>query len=419
MAALGITSRDSILRAIEEFDRLGRDEFLRVYGFGRAKGYILLYNGEKYDSKAIIGVARKYEPGSSGPGKPSDFSGGEKRVVPVLERFGFEVRYPGRDHSKDAKAQLGPRYWAVCADPRQYRVLDAVREREFDTWTTKNKSIQAGDRLMIWKTAGKDEHRGVVAFAEVISDPQVRGDADNPYWIVPDDSPAPRVQVRYVRSPNLPLWIGGEQSALLEELSVARARGGTDFTVSPDQWDAVVKAAGGLLNEEGEPEIDLPPIGDVTIPIGDSSLIRTRTGSSGQGVAGSGGSRRSRNAKAVGDRAEEIALEYIKRYVPENTKVDWVANQGETPGWDIQYRNADGDLIAVEVKGTTASYFSTFELTQNELDAARRLSNRYWLYLVADCGGASPQIQRIQNPVSWVDEERINLKPIRWQASFC
>ena len=49
-----------MLEAIEEFDQVGRNYFLKKYHFGHAKSYWLVYDGRKYDSKAIIGVAHKY-----------------------------------------------------------------------------------------------------------------------------------------------------------------------------------------------------------------------------------------------------------------------------------------------------------------------------------------------------------------------
>jgi 5-methylcytosine-specific restriction protein A len=36
---------ESVHQAIAEFDRLGRDSFLSTYGFGKARGYLLIHNG--------------------------------------------------------------------------------------------------------------------------------------------------------------------------------------------------------------------------------------------------------------------------------------------------------------------------------------------------------------------------------------
>jgi hypothetical protein len=54
---------EAVRQAIAEFDSLGRDSFLNTYGFGKARGYFLVHNGQAYDSKAIAGVAHRYLPG--------------------------------------------------------------------------------------------------------------------------------------------------------------------------------------------------------------------------------------------------------------------------------------------------------------------------------------------------------------------
>ncbi len=80
-----------VLRAIEEYDRLGQDPFLAEYnGFGRATAYLLIYQGQSYDSKAILGVAYKFATGVRIG--PHEFSGGVYGAAGVLRRLGFEIR---------------------------------------------------------------------------------------------------------------------------------------------------------------------------------------------------------------------------------------------------------------------------------------------------------------------------------------
>lgn len=139
------------------------------------------------------------------------------------------------------------RYWAFAANPRKYRIEDAVHERDTDLWTTKGREIKVGDRAIIWKTGGGGRKRGIVAFAEVITNPEVRRDASNPYWLDPQAvyEMEERALVRYVLAPALPLWLGDQNAVILGELSVSRASGGTIFHVTPEQWEEVVEAAGG------------------------------------------------------------------------------------------------------------------------------------------------------------------------------
>ena len=87
--AFADVTRSAVLAAVGEFERLGRDEFLDVHGFGPAKSYFVEYNGRLYDSKAIFGVAH----GISGdrPWRSGDFTGGDKTVADQLRELGFTV----------------------------------------------------------------------------------------------------------------------------------------------------------------------------------------------------------------------------------------------------------------------------------------------------------------------------------------
>ena len=88
MTLSDIQSRKAILAAVEEFNRLGREAFLKKYGFGHARQYFLDFDEELYDSKAIVGVAHSYEFPNLGPLKPSEFNGGEVTVKRKLEELG-------------------------------------------------------------------------------------------------------------------------------------------------------------------------------------------------------------------------------------------------------------------------------------------------------------------------------------------
>lgn len=87
-----LTNREAVLRAIQEYDTLGRETFLAKYGFGKAKRYILCYGGRTYDSKAIAGVAYGYQYPQHGPLKSSEFCGGEDTVKKCLGAMGFKVK---------------------------------------------------------------------------------------------------------------------------------------------------------------------------------------------------------------------------------------------------------------------------------------------------------------------------------------
>ncbi|MER8491704.1 DUF3578 domain-containing protein [Mesorhizobium australicum] len=74
---------------MDEFDQLGRDDFLTKYGFGPSRSYFVQRSGKLYDSKAIVGAAHGYQHPAVGPLRPEDFSGGDGTVRPLLEKLGF------------------------------------------------------------------------------------------------------------------------------------------------------------------------------------------------------------------------------------------------------------------------------------------------------------------------------------------
>lgn len=86
-----LTEPGAVRNAAAEFDKLGRDEFLRRYGYRPALRYFARIDGRDYDSKALVGVAHGLQHPEKGRLAPSEFSGGEATVLPTLERLGFEV----------------------------------------------------------------------------------------------------------------------------------------------------------------------------------------------------------------------------------------------------------------------------------------------------------------------------------------
>jgi MoxR-like ATPase len=86
-----VTSAEAVRAAAREFDELGRDEFLRKYGFGRSVRYFARIDGALYDSKALIGAAHGIQHPERGPLTPRHFSGGDSTVIPLLYRLGIEV----------------------------------------------------------------------------------------------------------------------------------------------------------------------------------------------------------------------------------------------------------------------------------------------------------------------------------------
>jgi hypothetical protein len=140
-------------------------------------------------------------------------------------------------------------YWTLAANPSRYRVIDAVRDLEEQWWLTGGKDLHRGDRVAIWKYKGRDDHRGILAFGEVLTNPEMHDvpEDDSAYWVdVEAETSAPRVRVRYVIKPPAPLWLDlAPADSVIRQLRVSRAQGGTAHHVTPDQWAQLMSLVGG------------------------------------------------------------------------------------------------------------------------------------------------------------------------------
>jgi hypothetical protein len=85
-----VTNAD-VLRAIQEYDRLGPEQFFAEHGFAPATTYELVWGERRYPPKAILGTAYEFATGqrlASG-----DFEGGKTGAVRVLGKLGFTVQH--------------------------------------------------------------------------------------------------------------------------------------------------------------------------------------------------------------------------------------------------------------------------------------------------------------------------------------
>lgn len=157
-------------------------------------------------------------------------------------------------------------------------------------------------------------------------------------------------------------------------------------------FDRIIAAAGQPLAIASAAQSK--PLG----PTEAADLIIPRSRSRAGGGSGVG-YRKSKQAKVVGDFAEHLVVRFLEG-VGGCAEIVHRAARGETPGWDIDYRDAAGILHRVEVKGTVAGAFSTIDLTANEMRAAREHGDAYWIFLVANCMTDRARIQRICNPAA-------------------
>lgn len=106
-------SRDAVLEGIDLFRRQGRDKALRAHGFGRAVTYVVEYEGEFYDAKALYGIAYGIDYPEEEPIRKRGLQGGVS-VNRKLEELGFTVRSQ-RSESGTEDAGTGVRVWLIRA----------------------------------------------------------------------------------------------------------------------------------------------------------------------------------------------------------------------------------------------------------------------------------------------------------------
>ena len=142
--------------AINECDMLGNAAFLAEYGYGEARDYILVEAGSYYDSKAIYGVAHKFQYGS--PLAYKDFRGGIRQVVEPLRDLGFEI------FTKDDLPEVGDSP-ADLAPPKNPDTFIVLWNPEGWHWSHETRSMnqeeirQTGVFMGDWSLGGR--HSGV------------------------------------------------------------------------------------------------------------------------------------------------------------------------------------------------------------------------------------------------------------------
>jgi hypothetical protein len=84
-------TRDDVVRAIQEYDRLGPVQFFSEHGFGPTTTYDLIWDERRYPPKAILGTAFEFATGQRL--ESGDFEGGKSGAVAVLGTLGFTIEH--------------------------------------------------------------------------------------------------------------------------------------------------------------------------------------------------------------------------------------------------------------------------------------------------------------------------------------
>src|SRR5258708_13641061 len=103
MVAWDRVTHGDVTRAIQEYDRLGPEQFFSEHGFGPTTTYDLVQDERRYPPKAILGTAYEFATGerlASG-----DFEGGKTGAVRVLGKLGFTIQQVRRSEEHTSELQ--------------------------------------------------------------------------------------------------------------------------------------------------------------------------------------------------------------------------------------------------------------------------------------------------------------------------
>jgi hypothetical protein len=362
--ALRDITRDAVLAAIAEYDRLGQEEFLNRYGFERARQYVLVHDGKRYDSKAIVGVAHGFLPGNTLL-TSDEFSGGKLTVERLLTRLNFQV---------DGDPQeSGPGDWTEAenrAIVNDYLVMLALEcaGQPYSKTEHRNALIESmgGTRS---RGSIERKHQNISAVMLQLGLPYIKG-----YKPLPNIQGALRTEVRR-RLEADPDWFAKLQP---QQRSPAEAR----FSAT--------------LHQVAVPEMLPEPHGRKV----DYGLLQEEN-------------------KRVGDRGEKFVLNFEKASLERAGRADlaadvlWVARDvGDGAGYDIRSFRPDGRPWFIEVKATKLGAPTPFYITSAELDFARWHQGDYVIYRVFDVDSDTPEFYVLEGDLDTL----LALEPVTYRA---
>jgi hypothetical protein len=365
MALSDLSSPSAVLAAIKEFDRLGREQFLEFYGFGPAREYLLLLEGREYDSKAIAGVAHKYEFPEQGALPSDSFTGGisSGAAAKKLASLGFEIIGVERDRLD----------WTL-------RECELTAEAYFDCLAEQLKGRETNKAALYRGLLNKLNNRSAKA---------VEYKFQNISAILMEEG--------------LPTL--GRPKSNYQNLLKAVV---LDYVRSHPHAFGVVSD----LPREPRPYADLfvaPPPPKKNAEMKNAPQTRVRQIDFAEQDA--------ENTK-LGQLGEQWVIECEKKKLLDVGKSDlaekvlWVSKEmGDGYGYDIASFTCSGEPILIEVKTTNGAATRPFYISEPELRVADKEGTRYRLYRVFDFVG-TPRIFELVGPL----RERLSLVATSYRA---
>src|SRR5574341_88625 len=335
MPNLNLTA-DAVRQAMADFDAAGRDQFLAMHGFRRARQYFLLDGDRYYDSKAIAGVAYGHARHGRGPLSDKEFSGGEATVATALRGLGFTVlRVESPEALADTPIVLVQNEVTYAGRYDYWEDETGVRYHFPNHYRTK---IRPGRRFVYYRGVRRaDGSRGI---AEYFGNGVIGG-----VWrdtAVPEKEPKAHwrwycTSEEYVEFPErVPARIGGVSFEPITT-TLGWRTGVRDLT--EDAYHQILSRAGlrgrtpdAARSVDARPRpLKVPPITEVVPTDVEDALALLAPAREGvhAGTAARGGRSRATETKVVGDRAEEIVYRRLERQLAgrQRASLRWPARE--------------------------------------------------------------------------------------------
>jgi hypothetical protein len=353
--------------AIAEYGRLGSDLFLRKYGFGPAKAIILSFNGQKYDSKAIAGVAHGYQFPEIGPLVSGRCKGGRlpTQAGGHLFKLGFEIATLKRLESD----------WTL-------RECEITADAYFQCLRAKLSGERFNRRDSISRAAERMPQR---TFGEVDSKFQ-HIDA------VLHEAELPRLGNAIASNIQMLLRL-----VVLDPLA-PRIAVFSKIVPKPSK------------NSDGNHFVPIPAI--------DSRLLDSERGPSSLNATKIDLAKREAANREVDRSGEEWVVALEKDRLRDAgrgelaDKVRWVAHEtGDGLGYDIDSFEIDGSQLLIEVKWTNQGETAPFFVSEKEWAVSEYRGSAYRIYRVFNLSD-SPKVYVIPGPFS----RTLNMRPTNYIA---
>ncbi|WP_404399916.1 DUF3883 domain-containing protein [Idiomarina seosinensis] len=137
------------------------------------------------------------------------------------------------------------------------------------------------------------------------------------------------------------------------------------------------------------------------------------------------GKQRSNRTKAIGDWGEKLVLNHEIYFLNSNGRSDLAAKvvheeaENNRPGWDISSFDLRGNQRKIEVKSSISNDMNGLNLTANELSAAEKHGDSYFLYLVTGVKkNGAKRIEVLKNPFELMKNNIIQHRPILFELKL-